>query len=46
MKHKLIALITLAALALPAVAEEKPELVEAKKLLERAQDKTPDRRGG
>ena len=33
MKHKLIALITLAAIALPVVAEEKPELVEAKKLL-------------
>ena len=39
MKQKLIALTALVGFALPMVAEENPKLIEAKKLLERAQTK-------
>ena len=39
MKQKLIALAALVGFALPMVAEENPKLIEAKKLLERAQTK-------
>ena len=39
MKQRLIALTALVGFALPIVAEENPKLIEAKKLLERAQTK-------
>ena len=39
MRQKLIALTALVGFALPMVAEENPKLIEAKKLLERAQTK-------